>query len=98
MNASALKFELVLAAALLCAGLLLLPMAVYWVGQFVVGEYESDGGVAGLLGALWTDLGQGSIPAWILVSSPYVVIQLFRLARKLLRRPVKGVTISAGNS
>jgi hypothetical protein len=97
VNASALKFELVLFAALLCTGVVLLPLAVYWVGQFVVGEYESDGGVGGLLGALWDDLGQGSIPAWILVASPYVVIQLFRLARALLRRPVKDVTVSAGN-
>jgi len=98
MSTSALKFELVLAAALLCTGLVLLPVAVYWVGQFVVGEYESGAGMAGLLGAVWDDLGRGSIPAWILVSSPYAVIQLVRLARVLLRRSVKGVTISAGNS
>lgn len=86
MTASAFKFELVLAATLLCVGLIVLPVAVYWVGQFVVGEYENDGGILGLLGAIWSDLGRGRIPAWILVLSPYVVIQLLRLAKAVMRR------------
>jgi hypothetical protein len=80
----ALKNELVLAAALLFAGLLLLPLAIYWVGQFVIGAYEGDG-AEGLLGGIWSELGQGNITAWILVLCPYVVIQTLRFARNLLR-------------
>ncbi len=86
MTSSALKFELILAMTLLAVGMLALPIAVYWVGQLVIGAYESDGGVVGLIGAIWDDLGRGSPAAWILVLSPYVVIQLFRVAFKLLRR------------
>jgi len=86
MTASTLKFELILAMTLLAFGMLALPMAVYWVGQVVIGGYESEGGMGGLLGAIWDDLGRGSLAAWILVLSPYVVIQLFRIAFKLLRR------------
>ncbi|HEX6994110.1 MAG TPA: hypothetical protein VF339_08175 [Gammaproteobacteria bacterium] len=81
-----MKFELILALTLLAFGMLALPIAVYWVGQLVIGGYESEGGVAGLIGAIWDDLGRGSPAAWILVLSPYVVIQLFRVAFKLLRR------------
>ena len=85
MTMEAVKFELVLAAVLLAVGLLPLPVAVYWVGQFVIGVYEG-GGVGELLSSIWTELGRGSATAWILVLSPYVAIQLIRAARKLLRR------------
>lgn len=97
MNSSILKFELVLAAALLCAGLLVLPVAIFWVGQFVIGAYEGDGGLMGLFNGIWSQLGQGSLAAWTLVLSPYVVIQLVRLTRFLLRRPVSRVTVPADN-
>lgn len=86
MASSAVKFELVLAMTLLAIGMLVLPIAVYWVGQLVIGPYENDGGVVGLIGAIWDDLGRGSPAAWILVLSPYVVIQLFRVSFKLMRR------------
>jgi len=84
--ASRLKFELVLAITLIAFGLVGLPIAVYWVGQVVIGEYESDGGAGGLVGAVWDGLGSGSAPAWILVLSPYVVIQLFRTALAVARK------------
>ena len=80
-----LKSELVLAAALFAAGLLLLPLAIFWVGQFVVGAYEGDG-VGDLIGSIWSGLGQGDATAWILVASPYIAIQLIRAAYRLLRR------------
>ena len=86
MTASTVKFELILGMTLLAFGMLALPVGVYWVGQFVIGGYESDSGVAGLIGAIWDDLGRGSPAAWILVLSPYVVIQLLRVAIRLLRR------------
>lgn len=86
MSAPRLGFELVLALTLLAFGLVGLPVAVYWVGQFVIGGYESDAGMAGLIGAVWDGLGSGSLPAWFLVVSPYLVIQLLRLAVAVLRR------------
>ncbi|HEU4616607.1 MAG TPA: hypothetical protein VFV10_01125 [Gammaproteobacteria bacterium] len=85
MNSNALKFELLLAALLFCFGVAVLPLAIYWVGVFVVGPYEGKTGVMSLLEAIWQGLGQGQIVAWLLVVSPYVVVQLVRLARVLWR-------------
>jgi hypothetical protein len=85
MNASGLKFELALAALLFCFGLTLLPLSIYWVGSFVVGPYSNEAGLMGLLGSIWTGLGQGPSVAWVLVLSPYVVVQLARLSRALWR-------------
>ena len=75
-----------LAAALLATGALLLPFAVYAVGQQVFGEYGADGSVGSLLLAVWSGLVQGNPLAWILVLSPYAVIQLFRVSWHLFRR------------
>lgn len=87
MALSSLRFELILAITLLAFGMLVLPMAVYWVGQLAIGGYESDAGMDGLIAALWGDLGRGGLAAWLLVLSPYAVIQLLRGAVRLFRRP-----------
>ncbi len=85
MRASTLKSELVLATLLFCFGVALLPVAIYWVGQFVVGPYHDKAGLEALFGAIWADLGHGAYAAWILVLSPYISVQLFRLGRALWR-------------
>jgi heme exporter protein D len=86
--AAALKRELILAAILLAVGLLLLPLAVFWVGQRIVGPYESEAGLFGLLGHLWSDFFAFQPGAWLLVWSPYATIQLLRLAWHAKRRQV----------
>ncbi len=92
----ALKKELVLAASLIGGGLLILPLAVYWVGQRIVGDYESQAGLWGLLTSIWSDVFALELSAWLLVLSPYVTIQLLRLAFKARRlgRSVTRVTDS----
>lgn len=92
----ALKRELVLALCLIAGGLLLLPLAVYWVGQRIVGEYESEAGLWGLLTSIWSDFLTLDLGAWLLVMSPYVTIQLLRLALRARRlgRSVTPVTDS----
>lgn len=84
--ANSMKKELTIAAALIGAGLLLLPLAVYWVGQRIVGDYESDAGLWGLLTDIWLDFFSLELGAWLLVLSPYATIQLVRLALKAWRR------------
>jgi len=81
-----LKKELVLASSLIGGGLLLLPLAVYWVGQRIVGDYESEAGLWGLLTSIWSDFFSLELGAWLLVLSPYATIQLVRLAFKARRR------------
>jgi len=78
--ASSLRKELILAGTLVGVGLLVLPPAVYWVGQQVVGEYESDAGLLGLMDQIWSEFFTGRPAAWLLVMSPYLLVQSLRLA------------------
>lgn len=77
--------ELLIAAILLSFGTLLLPVAVFMVGQQILGSYEG-GGVADLSQAVWSALLAGRASAWLLVLSPYLVIQLLRLSWRVLYR------------
>jgi hypothetical protein len=74
-----------LAATLLAFGVLALPAAIYLVGQQIFGPYEAEGGLAALVDRIWLDLAQGEPVAWLLVLSPYAVIQLGRISLRLFR-------------
>jgi hypothetical protein len=78
--------EVALAAALLAFGLLALPFAVYVVGQQVLGEYGEGLGAFALAENVWVDLLSFRLPAWVLVLSPYLTIQLARGVRRIWRR------------
>lgn len=89
MQSRAIRREIAIAAALLAVGLVLLPLAVYWVGRHVAGEYAGGGGPLGLADQIWSDLIQLEPAAWLLVLSPYLFVQLARLLRRTWRpRPV----------
>ncbi len=69
--------ELAFNAALVLAGVLLLPLGVYFVGQWVFGDYE--GGAYGDFFAALTDrLQAGETSAWFLVLSPLLLVLLVR--------------------
>ena len=85
MRAS-VKRELALAGALIGLGVLVLPGAVYLVGQTVVGDYPADGGVLALAVSIWVEMVRGNPLALVLVLSPYGIVQLLRLSRCLWRR------------
>jgi hypothetical protein len=85
MNREKLNKEIVLAALLIGFGLVLLPAAIYWVGQQLIGEYAPGEGVLDLAENIWSDLLQLRLAAWLLVLSPYVVVQLVRLVRRAWR-------------
>lgn len=85
MQAS-IKRELVLAGSLLGLGFFVLPGAVYIVGQTVVGEYPADGGVLALTVNIWANMVRGNPLALVLIFSPYGIVQLLRLSRRLWRR------------
>ncbi len=82
----AVKRELVLAASMVGLGAFLLPGAVYVVGQAVVGEYPAEGGVLALAVDVWMEAVRGSPLALVLMLSPYGVVQLLRLSRRMWRR------------
>jgi hypothetical protein len=77
--------ELVIAAAGLGVGMFVLPLAIYGVGKRILGDYSPDGGVLTLAEHIWSDLLAFEPAAWILVLSPYLVLQLGRFARRLWR-------------
>jgi hypothetical protein len=74
-----------IAATLLAFGVLALPPAIYLVGQQVFGPYDAEGGLTSLVDRVWLDLAQGEPVAWLLVLSPYVVVQLGRASLTLFR-------------
>lgn len=84
-----IRREIAIAAALFAAGLVLLPLAIYWVGRQVAGEYAGSGGPLGFADQIWSDFVQLEPSAWLLVLSPYVFVQLARLVKRTWRaRPV----------
>ena len=89
MQGRTIRREIAIAAALFAAGLVLLPLAIYWVGREVAGEYAGGGGPLALADQVWSDFLQFEPSAWLLVLSPYVFVQLARLIRRTWRaRPV----------
>lgn len=82
-----LRRELILAAILIGVGVLLLPLAIYFTGQALLGPYSADGhGPLRLYADILGDLVDGALPAWILVLSPWLGVQALRLALIPLRR------------
>jgi hypothetical protein len=91
--------ELVIAGLAFGAGIFALPFAIYWVGRQVFGEYGRGGGnVIDLAEGIWTALLNLAPAAWLLVLSPYVLLQLLRLLRRIWRSRVIGVTESHGEA
>ena len=89
MQGRIIRREIAIAAALFAAGLVLLPLAIYWVGRQVAGEYAGGGGPLTLADHVWSDFLQLEPSAWLLVLSPYVFVQVARLIRRAWRpRPV----------
>jgi hypothetical protein len=87
MRSAYWKREIVIAAALFGCGFLLLPAAIYWVGKEVVGGYGRDEGMLALADTIWGDFLTLEPAAWILVFSPYLLVQLIRLIRRTWRAP-----------
>lgn len=79
--------EAILFSTLLAFGLIVLPFAVYFVGAVVFGEYRPGADAFSLVGDVWAALFEGHWAAWLLVTSPYLVVQLLRAAAALWRGP-----------
>lgn len=93
---STLRREALIFSTLLGFGVLVLPFAVYAVGVRIIGEYEPDATFLSLPVDLWSALATGEWAAWLLVLSPYAVVQTLRGSLRLWRgrRAVTPVTES----
>lgn len=78
--------EAAIAAGLLAFGVLALPFAIYVVGQRLLGDYADGAGPLLLAENIWLDLLALRLPAWLLVLSPYLLVQLARGVRRAWRR------------
>ena len=82
-----LRRELIIAGVFVFIGAVLLPIAIYLVGQTLLGTYSTEGyGIGRLYGDIFSDLAAGFPAAWLLVLSPWLGIQLLRLSLLPLRR------------
>ncbi len=70
--------EALLFLALAIAGIVLLPLAIFYVGDAVFGSYGGDG-FGEFLETLLGKLGRADRFAWLLVLSPYIVVQVLRI-------------------
>lgn len=70
--------ELALLSGLLFFGLVLMPIAIFAVGQSIFGAYGGHG-YGDFFGTLTAKLRGGDIVAWFLVLSPYLAWQILRL-------------------
>ena len=70
--------EILLFLVLAILGLVVLPIAIFYVGGLVFGEYGGDG-FGHFLESIVLRLAAGDRFAWLLILSPYVVLQLFRI-------------------
>ncbi len=69
---------------LLFIGIVVLPIAVYQVGQFVFGGYDGAG-YGDFYRTIAGKIRDGNLVAWFLVLSPYMVVQCLRLTVKSWR-------------
>ena len=73
-----IRKELALLAGFLFVGIVLLPVAVYFVGQAIFGDYGGQS-YGQFFGDLSIRIRSGETAAWFLVLSPYLGWQTLRL-------------------
>ena len=78
-----LRGELLLAAACLGVGLLLMPCCIWIVGRSALGPY-AHGSVFALFGDYFSGLIHGSLPFWTIALGPYLLLQFVRTGYRLL--------------
>jgi hypothetical protein len=79
--------ETAVAAGALLVGLVLLPLAIWFVGEALIGPYEGGDGALALAEQFWLDLLALQPAAWLLALSPYALVLFLRLGWRALRAP-----------
>lgn len=90
-----LQKEAALFLGLFFVGIVLLPIAIYLVGQTVFGEYGGHG-FADFFASLHYELRAGQKVTWYLVLSPYLCWQLLRLTIHVFRRYHDPASLAGG--
>ena len=74
---TALK-ETALLIGLLFIGFVIMPIAIFWIGPRVLGEFGGYG-YSDFFGGLSARIRGGDLVAWFFVLSPYLVWQILRI-------------------
>jgi hypothetical protein len=74
---TALK-EAALLFGLLFLGFVIMPIAIFWIGPYVLGEFGGYG-YSDFFGGLSARIRSGDFVAWLFVLSPYLVWQILRI-------------------
>jgi hypothetical protein len=61
------------------------PPAVYWTGGILVGPYEGEQGLPGLIGSIYSDALSGHLSALVLLASPLLFVGIWMFYGKLSR-------------
>lgn len=77
--------ETALLAGSLLVGLVLVPLAIWSVGQSLIGPYEGGDGPFALAEALWLDAISLRPSAWLLALAPYALALFTRVLWRALR-------------
>jgi hypothetical protein len=70
--------ETALLFGLLFLGFVIMPIAIYWIGPLVLGEFGGHG-YSDFFGSLSARIRGGDLVAWFFVLSPYLVWQILRI-------------------
>jgi len=86
--------ELVTLGLMLLFSLTLLPLAIWFAGQFFLGDYLRDvEGTTGGFGAMWTDylagILSGSFGHWVAFLGPWLLLLAIRGLKALRRHEVR---------
>jgi hypothetical protein len=73
-----LKKEAAIFAVMLFLGFVILPIAIWFVGNLVFGDYGGTG-YGDFFGRLRNKILSGDIGAWFLVLSPWLALQVVRV-------------------
>ena len=83
-----IRKEALLLLILFVGGIVLMPAVIYFIGQMIFGDYGGDG-FGGFFGAIGTKLLAADGVAWLLVASPYLILQCLRITAYAWRRSSK---------
>ena len=65
--------------------LIIVPVLIYIGGSLLVGPYEGDGGLIGMMGKIYVDALTLQLSAWVLLLSPLLLVLIWRLCFRLQR-------------
>lgn len=70
--------EIALLVVLLFLGFVIMPIAIYWIGPHVLGDFGGYG-YSDFFGGLSARIRGGDLVAWFFVLSPYLIWQVLRM-------------------